>query len=204
MGVHSASVNFASESALIEFDDHIVSESELARSVASAGYHMEIPRAGVESSHIEKEYTEKNKKVYGKGSEMISLKVLGMDSPHCAAMVEHALKKLDGIEMSDVDFSNQRAKIVFYPKKLSLQIIFKAITDAGYTPIEEAGDAEKILDREKNEREKQKKTMKLRIIVGGLLSMLIFLGSFPEWFPFIPSLLNNGWMLLLLTTPIVQ
>jgi len=202
MGVHSASVNFASESALIEFDDHIVSESELARSVASAGYHMEIPRAGVESSHIEKEYTEKNKKVYGKGSEMISLKVLGMDSPHCAAMVEHALKKLDGIEMSDVDFSNQRAKIVFYPKKLSLQIIFKAITDAGYTPIEEAGDAEKILDREKNEREKQKKTMKLRIIVGGLLSMLIFLGSFPEWFPFIPSLLNNGWMLLLLTTPV--
>ena len=36
-GVHSVSVNFASESALIEFEEHIVSEADLAKAGESAG-----------------------------------------------------------------------------------------------------------------------------------------------------------------------
>ncbi|KKQ27861.1 MAG: Heavy metal translocating P-type ATPase, partial [Parcubacteria group bacterium GW2011_GWB1_37_13] len=34
------------------------------------------------------------------------------------------------------------------------------------------------------------------------LSVFIFLGSFPEWFGFVPKFLNNDWILLLLTTPV--
>ena len=41
-GVHSVSVNFASESALIEFDENTVSEQDLAKAVGSVGYHLEI------------------------------------------------------------------------------------------------------------------------------------------------------------------
>ena len=40
--MHSAVVNFASESALIEFDENIISESGLEKKVDGAGYHLII------------------------------------------------------------------------------------------------------------------------------------------------------------------
>src|SRR3989338_9850913 len=174
-GVRSATVNSATESALIEFDENIVSESGLATAVESVGYHIEIGPA------------EKGEKIVSdKDTETISIKVLGMDSPHCAMVVEGAIKKLSGIRNIDVDFSNQRAKVVFAPKKLAVSEIFKVITDAGYKPIEEEGGAEEILDKEKIEREKQLKILKAKLIVGGILSVFIFFGSFPELFSFVP------------------
>ena len=200
-GVHSASANFASESALVEFDEKIVSESDLAKTVASVGYHMEVG-AGEMPAMRHAPQNGKKEIIPEKGMRIISLKVLGMDSPHCAMMVENALKTLDGIANSDIDFSNQRAKIVFSPKKVAKEEIFRVITDAGYTPIEETGDVEEVLDREKTEREKSTRTLKMKIIIGGILSIFIFLGSFPEWFSFVPKFLNNNWILLLLTTPV--
>src|SRR3990167_5777512 len=88
-----------------------------------------------------------------KNIETISMKVLGMDSPHCAMVVEGAIKKLSGIKNTDLDFPNQRAKVVFDSSLLNVGDIFKVITDAGYKPIEEEGEAEEILDKEKVERE---------------------------------------------------
>ena len=190
-GVRSASVNFASESALIEFDELVVFESELAKTVSSTGYKLMIDSQSEKGGTQDDKYT-----------EMISIKVLGMDSPHCAMVVESALKKLSGIKNIDVDFSNQRAKIVFNSRKLGINKIFKAIVDVGYTPIEEKGETEEILDKEKIERERQIKTLRRKLVIGGVLSVFIFLGSFPEWFSFVPEFLNNYWVLLILTTPV--
>ncbi|MBI2025658.1 HAD-IC family P-type ATPase, partial [Candidatus Kaiserbacteria bacterium] len=52
------------------------------------------------------------------------------------------------------------------------------------------------------ERENDIKEMKLKLIVGGALSIFIFMGSFPQWFPFLPEIFSNNWTLLLLTTPV--
>ncbi|HDY73135.1 MAG TPA: heavy metal translocating P-type ATPase [Candidatus Jorgensenbacteria bacterium] len=190
-GVRSASVNFASESALIEFDEQVISDSDLAQTIESVGYKLEIATQ-------EKKEEEK----IDKNSETVSIKVIGMDSPHCAMTVKKAIKKLSGIKNIDVDFSNKRAKVVFNPKALSVDEIFKVITDAGYKPIEEEGRAEEILDKEKIEREKQVRILKTKLIIGGILSIFIFLGSFPEWFSFVPQILSNNWILLILTTPV--
>ena len=183
-GVHSASVSFASESALIEFDEQVVSESKLAEAVGSVGYKLDIGSQPSSADTTEGE-TNKEEIISDKGSETISIKVLGMDSPHCAMIVEGALKKLSGIRNTDIDFPNQRAKVVFNPKELAINEIFKVITDAGYKPIKKEGEAEEILDKEKIEREKQLKILKRKLIIGGTLSVFIFLGSFPEWFPFV-------------------
>ncbi|MEK9177591.1 MAG: heavy metal translocating P-type ATPase, partial [Patescibacteria group bacterium] len=132
----------------------------------------------------------------------ISLKVIGMDSPHCAMVVDGALKKLPGIKNTDVDFPNQRAKVVFDSSLLNMDTIFKVITDAGYKPIKEEGETEDLLDKEKDEREKQLKVLRTKLVIGGILSLIIFLGSFPQWFSFMPRILNNHWMLLILTAPV--
>jgi len=194
-GVHSASANFASESALIEFDENVISESGLGKVVESVGYHFI-------SKNIKINPTKKDKISASGNNETLSMKVLGMDSPHCAMVVEGAIKKLPGIKNTDVDFSNQRAKVIFDPSLINVNKIFKVITDAGYKPIKEEGEAEDILDKEKVEREKQIKIIKRKLIVGGLLAFLIFFGSFPQWFSFVPQILNNNWVLLALTTPV--
>lgn len=199
-GVHSASVNFASESALIEFDENIISEPGLAHAVESVGYELAV---GSQPAFAQTSAGKAKQEIIGgKDSETVSIKVLGVDSPHCAMVVENALKKLAGIKNVDIDFSNQRAKVVFYPKQRTVGEIFQVITDAGYQPIEEAGDGEEILDKEKIEREKQITTMRRKLTVGGVLSVFIFLGSFPEWFSFAPVFLSNHWVLFALTTPV--
>jgi len=195
-GVKSASANYATESALIEFDENAVSEIDLAKAVDGAGYHLIVSDSG--KINLPK----KEEAVEDKNSKIISIKVIGMDSPHCAMIVDGAIKKLSGIKNTDVDFSNSRAKVVFDPSLLNVNDIFKVISDAGYKPIKEEGEAEEILDKEKIESEKQRKTLKRKLIFGGILSFFIFLGSFPEWFSFLPKILSNGWVLFLLTTPV--
>lgn len=44
--------------------------------------------------------------------------------------------------------------------------------------------------------------LKKKIIAGVILSAVIFLGSFPSLFSFVPVFLNNNWILLILTTPV--
>jgi len=190
-GVRSASVSSASESVLVEFDENKVSEPDLAKAVSSAGYKLLI------------DPKEPKKETAGdKNLETVSLKVLGMDSPHCAMIVEGALKKLPGIKNSDLDFANQRAKVVFTQGMVALKDIFQVITDAGYKPIEEEGEAEELLDKEKIEREKQVKILKRKLIAGAILSAAVFIGSFPEWFSSAPEFLNDYWVLLLLAAPV--
>ena len=195
-GVHSALVNYATESALIEFDENIISESGLAKVVEEAGYHLIV------SNSVKINSPKKGEIISSGNTKTISIKVLGMDSPHCAMVVEGAIKKLSGITNTDVDFSNSRAKVVFDSSLVNIDDIFKVIIDAGYKPMKEEGEAEDILDKEKFEREKQLKILKTKLIIGGIFSIFIFLGSFPEWFSFVPKILNNNWVLFLLTTPV--
>ncbi len=188
-GVNSAPVNIATESALIEFDENLISETGLAKIVESVGYRLLLGN--------------NNKKMVNNNKiNTVSIKILGMDSPHCAMIVEGALKKLSGIINLNIDFPNLRAKIVFDSSLLKIDDIFKVIIDAGYQPFKETGEAEEMLDKEKIERAEQVKIMKQKLVIGGLLSLFIFLGSFPEWFSFMPKIFNNSWLLLILTTPV--
>ena len=44
--------------------------------------------------------------------------------------------------------------------------------------------------------------MRRKVFIGGVLSLAVFLGSFPEWFGFLPEFLNNYFVLFILTTPV--
>ena len=194
-GVSSAAVNFATESALIEFDENITAKKKLAEVVSGIGYRLEVGAQEKESK----------KKPLGKEDTVkLSMKVVGMDSPHCAMIVEKAIKSLPGIENTNVDFSNKRAEVVFDQVKTTREKIFKVVVDAGYKPIEEKQEegAQDVLDKEKAEHAKQVRELKIKLSVGTVLALLIFFISFSEWFIFIPEWLVSNWLLLVLTTPI--
>ncbi len=192
-GVKSASVSFASESLLIEFDESVVSASGIAKTIESIGYKMDF-----KEQNENKESLIQN----DKNTKTALIKVIGMDSPHCAMIVENAIKKLDGVKNTDVDFANKTAKVIF-SKPLTTDKILKVIEDAGYKPIEEdIKSSENILDKEKREGEKRIKTLKIKLFSGVVLSILVFLGTYKSWFPFLPDFLGSNWALLILTTPV--
>ena len=94
-------------------------------------------------------------------------------------------------------YINQNAFIKYNPKLISITEIKKVIKQAGYEPI---GQSALSVDTEKEARQKEIKKLKAEVITGFILSMPIFILSFPEWFRII--LPYQNYILLVLTTPV--
>ena len=124
-------------------------------------------------------------------------KIYGMHCASCVATIERALLKTAGVRSASVNFAAESALVEIDENIVSEKSITDVVKSAGYNI-----GAEEILDEENIEREKQIKTMKRKMVVGGIFSVFIFFGSFPEWFSFVPEILNNNKILLILTTPV--
>ena len=134
-------------------------------------------------------------------------KVRGMHCASCVAVIEKALSKTDGVHSAIVNIATETARIEFDENVVSEFGLAKAVEGAGYNLEKKIETADMGMNSTEHnhmemEREDRVEEMKLKLIIGGLLSVLIFLGSFPEWFSFAPSILNNNWALLILTTPV--
>jgi len=205
-GVSYVQVNFGSKTLTMKFDERQLSQEALSKAVDSLGYKLLSPMDAIEEqSHslakiITHEGKESNKT---KGDQrFLSLKIIGMDSPHCAMVVERAIRTLPGIEKVEVDYNNSRAKVIFSSLRVSEEQIEKVIDDSGYKAIKEISEVQDLLEKEKEERKKELSLIKKQFWVGAILSLVIFLGSFPEWFPFIPKVLQDHLVLFALATPV--
>lgn len=172
-----ARVNFATEKAYVDIDTSKADKEKIKSAIKKTGYEV-------------LEDQEEN-------SEKITLRVIGMDNPHCVGTVGNALNSLKGIKSKQL-FTNEKAIIEYNPNEISLEKIKKSIRDVGYEPVE----IDQREDSDKVARDKHLKQLKTKFIVGAILSIFIFLGSFPEWFSFTPEFLTNYYVLLLLTTPV--
>ena len=130
--------------------------------------------------------------------------VLGMDCASCAANIEIFLKKIDGIEKVNVNLPAAKAAVDFDEKKVSEKEIIEAIEKLGYKASLMDTDAMHAPghDHEKMMREEELKNLKRKVFVGAVLSILVFWGSFPEWFPWTPEFLMNRVVLFFLATPV--
>lgn len=160
-GVRSAVVNFAAEKVTVQWDEKKVGVEKLAEVVEKVGYELV-------AAHLRGV----------KGTETLRLKVMGMGSGHCAMIVEQAVKSLPGIKSVEADFANARAKIVYETEKTAPEAIQKVIREAGYKPIVEEGEGEELEDRERLEREKELSVLKRKLLVGIVLSILVFAGTY--------------------------
>jgi len=189
LGLEKVNVNFATGKLTVEDEHALELKGKIENAVKELGYKAN-------------ERTELLEPKHAKGILPVSLKVIGMASPHCASVVENALSKLDGVRNIKIDFSNERASLDYDPNLTGLQKIIETIKDAGYGAVKE----DHTIDREKLAREKEIKTLKRKFYLGTVLSVLIFIGSFPQWFFWIPNILvailENMYLLLLMTIPV--
>src|SRR3989344_5303265 len=173
-GVKNVNVNFATETANIEYDSKLISDISIEKTVEKIGYKV-IKAAGNE----------------------LNLKIIGMDNPHCVNTIENALNLIKGITYKKLSV-NEKAVIGYDPKLTNPSEIKKVIIKSGYKPLEESS-----VNREKEEREKEIKNLRNLFAIGLIFSIPIFVLSFPDLFSIkIPESVPTNLILFLLTIPV--
>ena len=126
-----------------------------------------------------------------------SFPIVGMHCASCAKLIERKLSKIPGVLSCAVNYGSEQATIEA-DEKVKDGDLTNAVADIGYKAIINA-EGEKTPDEIKEEEKgRELYRLKIKVIVSGILSSIIFIGSFPELFGF-----NiNALVLLALATPV--
>ncbi len=128
--------------------------------------------------------------------QSVQIPIHGMHCANCALKIQSTLESLPGVRSASVNYATEKATVV---SSLPIADILTAIQKTGYKPLPPSEPAA-LHDHEKAARAREISSLKKKIAIGALLSLPIFLGSFPEWFG--SSLLTNPFLLLVLATPV--
>ncbi|MEW6488862.1 MAG: copper ion binding protein, partial [Thermodesulfobacteriota bacterium] len=109
-GVGVANVNFAASKAYVERDPFRAGHEDLVAAVRKAGYG--VREAGAERT--------------------AELSLTGVDSAHCAGLVEKALGGLPGVESASVNLATSRARVAYDPSRVRVSRMIEAVKAAGY------------------------------------------------------------------------
>ncbi len=174
-GVEKANVNFATSKATVFYKPRIVNVKELISTVKKSGYDV--------------------------GTASVEIPVQGMKCASCVTAIEKALLQKKGITKAAVNLATEKAHVEYIPSEISLGEITKIIEGTGYKILDVPPEA-RLEDVEGIVRAKEEKQLRIKFFAGLVLGIFIFLGSMPEWFPWIPDLLNNFFVLWILATPV--
>ena len=166
-GIAEASVNFSTEKLSVTFDDASLDVDAIKGAVAKAGYEA----------------------VDDTDEKQIVIPVGGMTCASCAAAIERAVKKLDGVKSASVNLATERATILYNPETVRLSEIKQAIVNAGYQPL--AIEAGASVDAHKEAKEREIKTLKTKLAISATFAIPLFyiaMGAMLGW-P-LPSFMN--------------
>ena len=135
--------------------------------------------------------------------EKTTVSVGGMTCAACVRRVESALKSLDGVTDVAVNLATSRATITHEKKWAGIENVENTISDQGYEYLGLMDDSRE--DPHTAAREREVKELKIKFIVGAILSVIIFMGSMQHWFPFLHSVPKQLMLvfMFILTTPVV-
>lgn len=127
-----------------------------------------------------------------------SLQITGMTCAACAARIERALKKMDGIVEANVNFTMENATVTFDLQEVALPTIERKIIDLGYGVYSEK--------KGPDPHEQEQRILLLKFIFSAILSFPLVWAmfahfSFTSFIP-VPELFLNPWFQLAVTTPI--
>ncbi|MEF8858747.1 MAG: heavy metal translocating P-type ATPase [Halolamina sp.] len=180
-GVSAANANFATDEGSVTYDPEELSLGEIYDAVDEAGY--------------------------GAVSETVTIAISDMTCANCAEANETALERTPGVVDAEVNFATDEAQVTYNPADASLEAMYDAIEDAGYSPVREGGEESGQDARDAAREEEIAKQLKLTLF-GAILSapMLFFLADrFLLGGSLVPETVfgvSIGWVELLLATPV--
>jgi Cu+-exporting ATPase len=188
-GVTSAVVNFAAEQLSVEYDSLKTPMEKIKENIEKAGYGV------IEQSR----------------TKSVSIPIGGMTCAACAARIQRALGKLEGVANVSVNFATEKAVVEYDPGTVRLPDLKDVIEKTGYKAL----NIEKnTVDEDKLRKEKEIRTLWIKFAASaffGVPLLYLAMGSMIWWLPFpIPGFLdpmqyplNYALTQIALTLPIV-
>jgi len=174
-GVQKANVNFASSKATLFFHPQIIKPQDFVTTIRKSGFEVEV---------ISNE-----------------LPVKGIRCASCVQNIEQALLQILGVIKASVNLASERVKVEYLPTATNLGEIKNTIESTGYEVLElSSPDGES--DPQKTIRDREYRKLKTRFMAGLGFGLVVFLGSMRHWFPWVPEILGNFYVLLMLATPV--
>ena len=143
-GVIYATINFAAEKAIIDYDPNLVDQKAIEDAIAEVGYRV---------IH-----------------QNVTLKISGMHCAVCAQTIEKALNQKEGIYKAVANFALETVNVEYNQEQLSLEGIKKVIRDVGYDVIEPEGGAE---DAEQKERDRETRSLKIKLAFSAIVAVIV-------------------------------
>jgi Cu+-exporting ATPase len=146
--------------------------------------------------------------------ETLTLPVEGMTCASCVARVEKTLKRIDGVEIANVNLATEAVALSFDPSRTSLDILAKAVEGAGYKLALPAKSSEGSLSQRQEQasdethQEKYYRQLRREFLFSLTLAipiMLINMLSMTAWFmSLVPLSMDEvNKLLLILTIPVM-
>ncbi len=178
-GVREANVNLATEKAVVVYDPGVIGPEKLAKAVEDLGYQVAS---------------------FSSPPRKMTVAVGGMTCAACVNRVEKALKGLEGVMEANVNLATEKATILYQEDRLQKEDFRRVILELGYQV--RGFEDEGLGDREREARVREVSRQKRKFFISAILTSMVFLGSMPEWFPWWPTILQNYFLLFVLTTPV--
>ena len=170
---------FAVEKATVEFDDMSVDSDKITEAVKKLGFGFE--------KEIEQE------------NSSIELKISGMTCAACSARIEKKLGRAEGVIKASFNLATEKANVQYDPSKIKASDIIKTIEFLGY----KAEKAQEVAaDREKEQREKEIKRLRLELIASAILSSPLILAMVAMLLHIDIAFLHNEYFQLIIATPV--
>jgi len=174
-GVANANVNLATNQATVLYNPQFFNPGDFVQSVKKSGYDV--------------------------GIASVEIPIQGIQCASCVQTIEKSLLQQKGIVKTVVNLATAKAKVEYIPAEIGQSEIIKAIEDTGYKVLE-IPEEDDIEDAASAAREREYRNLKNKFLAGLTLAVLIFLGSMPHLFPWIPDFLQNHYVLWILATPV--
>ncbi len=178
-GVSQVAVNFASEQAVVSYDDTDIKLPEIIKKVNDAGFSVPLAKA--------------------------EIPVMGMTCANCAMNIERTLnRKVPGVMQASVNFATERAMVSYLPDAVNMEDIIGAIKKAGFDAVAPTGDGE-TQDFEQVAREAEIRNQTQKFIVGIVFALPLFTVSMARDFGLTGAWSHAAWvnwLFLLLATPV--
>lgn len=127
MGVEEASVNLATETLSITYDDTVLNEDKLSEAIHDAGFELMKDTASYQYD------------------------IEGMTCASCSQAIEKVLSKLDGVKTATVNLATESLDVEIDPSILDSQRIKQAVSDAGYKAFDKIGTVTDAKELSKSE-----------------------------------------------------
>lgn len=132
----------------------------------------------------------------------ISFPIVGMHCASCAKNIERALKKTPGVSDAAVNYGSEQASVTYDPHISNPGVLREVVKKLGYQAIVAPRESASSEELKEAAKKAELAGLKNKVIVSGILSAIVLLGSFPQWFPFVPASLTDIRALFILATPV--